>query len=271
MKDIMSAMRAGEVVLGPFSVTGSATMVETIGYSGADFVIIDCEHAATSAWGQELEGLVRAAYAADVTPLVRTTSKEVGQLLKAGNFGAKGIIVPHINDPEEMQRMVQGIKLPPLGNRSCAPPVRAAKHAWEPWPQFVARSNEEVMVIPLFEEPRGLDNIEAILDVPGIDIAFFGPYDLAQRLGGVGTPEAEAMVDKYLDKTLEACNKRGIPVMNLAWGVDQAAHQVEKGCRAIAYSTDLSLFNIVMREQYGAVRERTQLALPRLAPAGDSA
>ena len=87
------------------------------------------------------------------------------------------------------------------------------------------------------------------------------------RLGGVGTAEAEALVDKYLDKALDAANKRGIPVMNLAWSVDQAEHQIKKGCRAIANSTDISLFNLALREQYGAVRERT-ITLPQLLPVG---
>lgn len=255
MKDLMSLMRAGQVVVGPFVVSASPSAVEIVGYSGADFVIIDCEHSALSPYGTELESCVRAAYAADVTPLVRVTSKDGGQLLKAANFGAKGVIVPHINTPEEMTRMVQYSKLPPVGNRSCAPPVRAARHGWEPWGDFVARTNEELLVIPLFEEPQGLESVEEILAVPGVDIAFFGPFDLGQRVAGVGTSGAEKKVQEYLEKLLAVCTRLGIPVMNLAWTANQARDQVKAGCRAIAYSTDVSLLNDALREQFAVLRD----------------
>jgi 4-hydroxy-2-oxoheptanedioate aldolase len=88
-------MEQAEIVFGHFSVTACPALVEVIGYSGADFVGVDCEHAALSPYGTELESCVRAAYASDVTPLVRITSMAKRQVLKAVNFGAKGVLVSH--------------------------------------------------------------------------------------------------------------------------------------------------------------------------------
>ncbi len=256
MKDIMALMRAGEVVVGTFVVSASPSAVEIVGYSDADFVVIDCEQAALSPYGTELEGCVRAAYAADVTPIVRITSKEGGQVLKAANFGALGIMVPHVNKSEELARMIQYAKIPPLGNRSCAPPVRAARHGWEPWPNFVERTNAQVEILPILEEPEAFDSLDELLAVPGVNVVVFGPYDLGQRLGGVGTAEAEAKIDEYLRELIRICDERGIVVMNLAWNTDQVEQQVEVGCRGIIYSTDVSLLNTALREQYEVLRER---------------
>ncbi len=94
MLDIKRALQNGEVLTGPFSLSGSPTLVETIGYAGFDFVIIDCQHGTTSPFGNELEQQIRAAYAADIAPVVRTADNDRGQILKAMDFGAKGVIVP---------------------------------------------------------------------------------------------------------------------------------------------------------------------------------
>lgn len=267
MKDILALMRAGEVVVGTFVVSASPSAVEIVGYSGADFVVIDCEHAALSPYGTELEECVRAAYAAEVAPIVRITSKEGGQVLKAANFGALGIMVPHVNRPDELGQMIRHAKIPPLGNRSCAPPVRAARHGWEPWADFVERTNTQVEVLPILEEPGAFDSLDELLSVQGLNVVVFGPYDLGQRLGGVGTAEAEEKIDDYLRELIRICDEKGIVVMNLAWNADQVEHQVEVGCRGIIYSTDVSLLNAALREQYEVLRERLDgVRLAELAP-----
>jgi 4-hydroxy-2-oxoheptanedioate aldolase len=256
MKDLWALMRAGEVVVGTFVVSASPSAVEIVGYSDADFVVIDCEQAALSPYGTELEGCVRAAYAADVTPIVRITSKEIGQVLKAANFGALGIMVPHVNTPEELERMIRYAKIPPLGNRSCAPPVRAARHGWEPWPDFVERTNAQIEILPILEEPEAFDSLDELLAVPGLNVVVFGPYDLAQRVGGVGTAEAERTIDEYLRELVRICDEKGIVVMNLAWSSEQVEYQVAAGCRGIIYSTDVSLLNAALREEYEVLREK---------------
>jgi 2-keto-3-deoxy-L-rhamnonate aldolase RhmA len=254
MKDVFTMMERGEPVFGHFCVSASPAMVEVIGYSGADFVGVDCEHAALSPYGTELESCVRAAYAADVTPLVRITSQEKGQVLKAVNFGAKGVLVPHCNAPEEVERIIQWGKTPPLGNRSCAPPVRAAKHGWTPFQEFVEMTHVEVEMIPIFEEPQVFDHLDEILDVEHLRTVGYGPFDLAARLGGVGDPRAEELVYEHLAELVKGCNERGISVMDLAWGVEECRRKLEMGVRGLMYSTDISLLNQALMDHMGAVR-----------------
>ena len=154
MKDLMSAMRSGQVVIGPFCVSSSPAVVEVIGYSGADFVIIDCEHASLSPYGAELENMVRA------------TMNEPGMILKALDFGAKGVVVPHVNAKEEAAQAVRSARFPPKGSRSCTPSVRATSYGWESWREYVDRTNNEIMVLPIFEESSSLVGIAQIKLIP---------------------------------------------------------------------------------------------------------
>jgi 4-hydroxy-2-oxoheptanedioate aldolase len=81
MINIKEALANGDVLVGPFAVSGSPGVVETIGYAGFDFAIIDTEHAPISPYGTELENLIRTAWSADLAPIVRTTWNDRGQIL----------------------------------------------------------------------------------------------------------------------------------------------------------------------------------------------
>lgn len=254
MKDIWSEMESGRVVVGHWVASGSPTMVELIGRSGADVVAIDCEHGPLSPFGSELESCIRAAYAAGIAPIVRIPSHDGAQVSRAADFGAKGIMVPHVNTPEQLQRLLTHVKFPPVGNRGCFPSVRAAAYGFQPWSEFLAESLASVEVVPMLEERQAFENLDAILAVEGLRAVAIGPLDLAARLGGVGSPEAEAQVQEYLAQLLRACNARGISVIDGAWDLDTFKRKVQSGCKGIMYSGDTSLLAAALREQMTGVR-----------------
>jgi 4-hydroxy-2-oxoheptanedioate aldolase len=223
-------------------VTASPAMVEAIGYSGLDFVIIDCEHAALSPYGTELEECVRAAYAADITPIVRVTENEKGMILKALNFGAKGVIVPHVNTKEDAEKLVRAARFAPEGRRSSAPPVRAAKYGFTPFPEFAKQQNKESLVIPLIEEKEAAqERLSEIIGVKGLDVIFYGPFDLSVTLGLEGVQD-HPMIWKGLDETIRACKAKGLPVANLCWDIASAAESIKRGALMIAMSVDMVIF-----------------------------
>jgi len=96
----------GESVVGVFCVTSDLVASEIIGYAGFDFVAIDTGHAALRPYGTELESCIRATYATEVETLARVSENSKTMLLKALNFGAKGVIVPHVNAKEDAKRPV---------------------------------------------------------------------------------------------------------------------------------------------------------------------
>ena len=254
----------GEPVVGVFSVTSDPAAVEVIGYAGFDFVGIDTEHAALSPYGIELESCIRAAYASDIVPLVRVAENNKSMILKALNFGAKGIFAPHVNTREDAERLVMSAHYSPEGRRSAAPPIRAARYGWTPWPEFWRKSNEEILVIPILEEKQAMDNLDDIISVPGLDIIFFGPFDLSMTLGHDGASDLPIIWD-YLDRAVNSCKRKGLPVMNLAWNVDSARKSLERGCAVISLGVDLVLLNSALQQLAKGVREKIKpMKLKRL-------
>jgi 4-hydroxy-2-oxoheptanedioate aldolase len=259
MKDLRKMMNSGEACIGLFAVTASPAMVEAIGYSGIDFVIIDCEHAALSSWGSDLEECVRAAYAADITPLVRVTENDKGMILKALNFGAKGVIAPHINSKEDAERLVRSARFAPEGRRSAAPPVRAAKYGFIPFPEFRKQQNKDNLVIPLIEEKEALQEMSKILEVKGIDVLFYGPFDMSVTMGLDGNM-VHPTIWKGLDDTVKLCKAKGIPVANLCWDIESAAESIKRGALMIALSVDMVIF----RQGLQALTARVEKELRKL-------
>jgi 4-hydroxy-2-oxoheptanedioate aldolase len=247
-------MEAGEVVVGHWVASGSPTMVELVGGSGADLVAIDCEHGPLSPYGAELEACIRAAYAADVAPIVRVAGHDGSQISRAADFGAKGVIVPHINTGEQLRQAIAQVKLPPVGNRGCSSTVRAADYGWRPWAEFLSETNSSVEVVPLLEEPVAFERLDEILAVPGLRAVAIGPLDLAARFGGVGDAAAEARVRECLAQLIRGCDQRGISVIDGAWDLDTVRRKVSAGCRGIMYSGDTSLLAGALRDQMSGVR-----------------
>lgn len=262
MKDIRAALEKGEVVIGTVCATSSPAAVEIIGYAGFDYVFICTEHFSAGPYGPELEHLIRAAYAADITPFVRVTQNDPSMIRKALNFGAIGIIVPHVRTKEDAERAVAAAKFPPEGNRGGAPIIRAAKYGAIDWATYWRQANRDTLVMPIVEDLASIDNLEEILTVPGIDVVRFGGFDLAMDLGldgDITQPEVEGL----MDRVIEISRRKGIPVNGLAWNAETARKWVEKGCGMLTLSGDIA----VMSGAYRQLLQSTRDAVDELRPA----
>jgi 2-keto-3-deoxy-L-rhamnonate aldolase RhmA len=255
MKDIWASMAAGEVIVGHWVASASPVIVELIGYSGADMIAIDCEHGPLSPYGGELDSCIRAAYASDIAPVVRVSSHDGAQISRAADLGALGVIVPHVNTAAELRRLFSHAQFPPAGNRGCYPAVRAARYGATPWSEYADRTRTSFTVVPLLEEPRAFDNLDALLDVDGLRAVAIGPLDLAARLEGVGTAAAEAHVERYLSELIAACGARQISVIDGAWDHDTVRRKVRAGVRGIMYSADVTLLAAALRDHLDPIRE----------------
>lgn len=255
MKDVWAAMAGGEVVLGHWVVSGSPTIIEAAGRAGADFVAIDCEHGPVSPLGAELDACVRAAYAADVAPIVRVASHDGAQIAKAADLGAKGVIVPHVNSAAELRALFDHARFPPAGKRGCHPLVRASGFGAQDWGAFTADSAASFTVVPLLEEPAAFERLDELLDVEGLRAVAIGPFDLAARVGGVGDPGAQARVAELFTRLREACDARGLSVIDGAADAEGVRRRIEAGCRGIVYSLDVALVGGAIRQALALVRE----------------
>ena len=254
MIKIKQALDRGEVLVGPFAVSGSPGVVETIGYAGLDFVIIDTEHAPVSPYGIDLENLIRTAWSADIAPLVRVTWNDRGQILKAMDMGAQAVIVPHINTAAEAAEAVSAAFYAPKGRRSAAPPTLASHRGFIDWPTYYQQSNENALVFALIEEPTGVNNIEEIAATPGLGGIFFGPFDLAVALGRASSA-FEPDVAEERKRVYAAAKANNLPIADLAWSVESARRQIKMGAQLVALGTDVTLFANALRTLLSEINE----------------
>jgi 4-hydroxy-2-oxoheptanedioate aldolase len=155
-------------------------MVELFGAIGYDFVFLDCEHG--SMGPLEVEHMVRAAEAYNITPIVRIPDHADATILRYLDRGAQGIIVPHVNTREQAERIVAAARYYPEGHRGAAG-GRAHEYNVETTPQESrAWLNEQVLVIPMCEETEAIDNLDGILAVPGVDVIHIASGDLGQSM-----------------------------------------------------------------------------------------
>ncbi|HUX78562.1 MAG TPA: aldolase/citrate lyase family protein [Alphaproteobacteria bacterium] len=265
MKEIKEAIGKREILWGSIIVSSSPINVEISGHIGYDFVLLDSEHAQTGPYGAQMEHLIRAAYAADVTPICRVVHNDTGQIKKCLDFGAKGIVAPFINNKLDAQKLAESCLFPPKGNRGGASVVRATKYGAMGWFDFMDKSNDEVIIMPIIERMAAIENLEDILSVDGINSVLFGPFDLAIELGirpkggGALNETVKMLTDpeiyRHMEYVIKTCSSRNIPVANIAWSVDSALEMIQKGCRIIAYTGDNNMFYEIAKQYLDKSRE----------------
>jgi 4-hydroxy-2-oxoheptanedioate aldolase len=181
MLKLKQAFKDGQTLVGTWLNAASPAQVETIGYAGFDFVMLDTEHSAYDIAG--CENLVRAADAAQLPCLVRVSDNNPTSVSKVLEYGAQGIVVPHVSTKAEAEEAISHAHYPPVGVRGAAPTIRAAHYGQTAWPDYMARAREETIVVLQIEGQEGIENLDAIMAVAGVDVLFIGPFDLSTVLG----------------------------------------------------------------------------------------
>jgi 4-hydroxy-2-oxoheptanedioate aldolase len=202
-------------VFGMTIYTGSPAIIEALGHWGFDFAFIDAEHTAMGI-DRDMEKLVMAAQISGVSPLVRVARIDEVEIRKALEMGAEGVIIPHVRTKEEAEICVRGAKFPPKGRRGVDGTVKAARFSARGfnWEQYIQESNDNTMVLPMAEDYEFMDNIDAIMDVPGIDAINFGPADFASsKCLKTFYKLDEPTIQAALKEVLEKARKRNIHVM----------------------------------------------------------
>ena len=202
-------------VFGMTVYTGSIAIIEAIGHWGFDFAFIDAEHTSMGI-DRDMEKLVMAAQNAGISPLVRVARVDEMEIRKALEMGAEGVIIPHVKTKSEAEMCVRSARFPPLGRRGVDGSVRAARYGAKGfnWEQYIKESNENTMVLPMAEDFEFMDNIDEIMDVPGIDAKIFGPADFASsKCIKTFYNLNEPAIKSALTEIIEKAKKRNIYVM----------------------------------------------------------
>ena len=187
-----AAMDSDKGALGPFMIGTDPAFVEAAGYAGYDFVLLDMEHGTTTF--QTLPHLIRAANVAGVCPVVRVPRGTDIWIDQALDVGAGAIMIPQIDTAEQARAAVSAAKFSPVGTRGTCRFVRSAGFGAVPGSEYFSKAQDTVVILQA-EGRKAVENLDEILDVPGVDVVFVGPYDLSSSLGHVGEIDHPEVVE----------------------------------------------------------------------------
>ncbi|PIB02959.1 2-keto-3-deoxy-L-rhamnonate aldolase [Cercospora beticola] len=202
---LLNALRTRSKPIMTFMGLPSFRLAQIVAQTGLDGVIIDCEHGQIS--DDAMHNATAAIAALDVSPLVRLRMTHPDLIKRALDAGAHGIVVPQINTAEEARAVVQYAKFPPDGLRGQGSPFAAIAHNID-IATYVKTANESLITCVQIETKAGLQNVDAICAVPGVDMIFIGPNDLALALlGYVPAKGDEPPFVEAIDKIVAAAKK----------------------------------------------------------------
>lgn len=232
---LLKKFRAGQKGIGTWSMLNSPISIEILGTTSLDFVILDMEHASCSM--ESVENMVRAAFSVNIQPIPRVERLDEQLILRVLETGSLAVMVPHIKTKEDAMRVVRAAKYPPLGKRGLGPYTANHGFTHENLTESLQRCNQETLVGVLVEGVEGLQNIEEIAQVEGLDMIYTGVYDISQAIGRAGEldhPEIQA----YQKKCIEVIHKNNKIAGSFARDVQGLNTLIETGFDFLAFGTD---------------------------------
>lgn len=228
---------AEEPVIGIFSKTSDPGIIEVLGISGFDFVILDMEHGPNDY--KCIENLVRAAENSSLAPIIRVAENNPGLIGKALDTGAIGVQIPNISSSEDAINAVAAARFHPHGNRGVCRFVRNADYGSVVTSQYFDSSNECIVCLQI-EGKEAIDCLDEILMIEGIDILFIGPYDLSQSLGIPGDIQNK-LIWTSIGIIAEKAKRKNITLGIFLDDINKKENLMNNGINYIAYSVDMEV------------------------------
>ena len=224
---------AGGVTVGGWCAIPSTFSAELMGRVGFDWVCVDTQHGLIGY--QQMVAMLQALAITGTPAFVRVPWNTPGDIMKALDAGAQGVIVPMVNSAAEARAVVGACRYPPDGYRSWGP-IRASLGVDGYGPEV---GNRRVVVAVMLETAAGVTAADEILAVPGIDAVYVGPNDLAITHGL--SPSADAVSDEHaelIERVLAACQRHGVLPGIHCGSVETARRWRERGFRMLNVSSD---------------------------------
>lgn len=243
MHSLKSRLRAGETLYGSMISLASPPLAQTLAASGLDWLLIDLEHGAITV--ESAQAMIAATAVADCTPLARVawTVPWLAKPLLDG--GAMGIVFPMVRTAEEARTAVAACRYPPEGERGWGPfyaPSRWGEGAFD----YTKAANDAVVAAVLIEHIDAVDNIEAILAVPGIDVAMIAPFDLSVSLGKPGAFDDPAFKAVF-ERAERAIKASPAALGGVAPTPERARELTARGYRFVMLGYDVLIIDRAMR------------------------
>lgn len=248
---LRTVLRSGRPVFGSWVQFGHSAVAEIMAKAGFDWLGIDLEHSDIDL--ARAFALIQVVDLAGCTPLVRLSSNDPVQAKRMMDAGARGIIVPSVRSAAEARIAVEAVKYPPEGLRSVG--ISRAHGHGSRFDEYVQEIGDSSVVIAMIEQREGVDRVEEILDVEGVDSVLIGPYDLSASYGVIGEldhPLVQAGMRRVVATATAKGKAAGIHVVHPP--VTQVADRLAEGFRFIAYGGDMLFLTPAVTEAAASLR-----------------
>jgi len=240
---IRTTLEAGQASIGSWLNLTSPLSAEVMAAAGFQWLAVDAEHAAFDL------GLIthtfRAIESRGAIPLVRIWDHDPVTIARVLDAGAWGVVVPHVSNPEQAEKLAQATRYPPRGVRSVGTGRCVTLDGYRDW------IDDEVLCIPQIEDLEGIEKAEQIASVEGINIGFLGPGDLALSMGvEVGHPDHEAALQRFRAGCQRAGKPCGIPTRDAA----STKERIAQGFNFIDLSNDLRFLEATANQMLADAR-----------------
>ena len=249
---IRKKLRDGHAVLGTFVMEFATPGIPAILESaGAEFVVFDMEH---SGFGTEtIRQLLAYSRGLDIVPMVRVPDTQYDFIARALDAGAKGLMVPMVESREQAEEIVACAKYPPWGRRGATANIAHDHFRGGDLAAKLASANQEILILAQIETTRGVENIEEILAVEGIDIAWVGHNDLSVSMGIPGQVTHHRVVEA-MEEVARACQRHQKHAGRLVPDLQSGIEWLNKGYRCLAYGNDIRLLQGALQSGLKSLR-----------------
>lgn len=226
-------LRNGERLLGTMVTLPTASTAEILADAGFDWLFVDGEHGPLDT--SDILAILQAV-SHRIACIVRVPACDEVAIKKVLDLGAAGIIVPQVNTPEQAADVVRYARYAPEGSRGVGL-ARAHGYGFR-FAEYVASANAEISVIVQAEHRSAVENIDAIVQVPGVDAVLLGPYDLSAsygKMGQISDPE----VLNGINRVTTSCQAVQMPLGYFGISFDAVKPWMDKGYSLVVAGVDV--------------------------------
>ena len=234
IKFIRKKLQTGKPSIGSWMQIPNSSLAEIMGQAGYDWITVDLEHGSISV--HQLPDIFRAIQLGGTLPLARIANPRPDDCKQALDAGAGGIIIPMVENANQVKTIRKACCWPPVGNRGVG--FSRANLFGKHFDEYQQEA-QSPMLIAQIEHINAVNNLEEILQVEGLDAIIVGPYDLSASMGITAQFE-NTQFKKVLTKIMELCSKR-----NVACGyhvvepkLENVTKRISQGYKFIAYCSD---------------------------------
>lgn len=219
---------------------------------GAEFAVYDMEH---TGWELEtIKMLVATSRSVDLAPFVRVPTMNYHHIAHALDVGAMGIVIPLVSTAEQARDAVRFAKYPPQGVRGCAFALAHDDYKGGDIAAKMQHANDNVLVVAQIETQQGVENVDAIAAVEGVDAIWIGQFDLTTSMGFPGNFQHPLFLSA-VEKVLAACQKHGKTATLAVMDPDELAAGPAKGFKLLIYVGDLWIYQQALRRCFRKIKE----------------